>query len=302
MATTLKDYSAQVQDPLRQGLVDVLWQSSRLFSRLNFIKHNGITYPYSKRTKRPGVATRSFNADFTIQQGNYAPDVETMAILGGTVKTDTMMQLVKPNLRQNEIAGTMESAGLMCDRLFIKGDPTKPGAVNEFYGLYPRISGTQLINMGTNGGVVTHEKVSELLDLVSGPNSEKKLIMPRKARRDLSEDVKADAGGKGVFDVGKQLTSFDNAEIWEAEKDENDNEIMPYTETKGSSTDCTSILCIRPGGSIDERDVQGLLSADLMFTPTGQRGVFLEDVIQMFGGIGVFGGFSIARLEGVRAA
>lgn len=302
MAISMKDYATSQQDALRQGFVDLMWQSSRVMSRLNFIQHRGLSYPYSKRTKRPGVATRTLNQDFQIAPGNYAPDTETLCILGGEVRTDTVLQQFKPTLRENEIAGTAEAAGLMFDRLFFKGDPSKPGGVNEFYGLYPRITGAQVIDMATNGAVVTHEKVSELLDLVKGPNSEKVLAMNRTNRRLLSHDVKDNAGGKGVFDVSRQLLQFDDANIWEIEKDESDNEILPFNETQGGSNVASSILCFRPGGAVDERDVQGIMGMDIQVNPSERRGVFLIDVIQMVGGIGIFGGYAVARLRGCLAA
>ncbi|MGB7158546.1 MAG: major capsid protein [Tepidisphaeraceae bacterium] len=302
MAMTLKDYAAQEQDMLRQGLIDMLWQSSRIASRLNFIGWNGLSYPYSKRTKRPGVGTRSLNGSFTIAPGNVSPDTETLAILGGAARTDTVMNRFKPNLRENEIAGTIESGGLLFDRLFIKGDPTQTGKANEFYGLYARMPASQKIAMATNGATPTAAKVSELLDMVSGPNSEKKLLMPRTTRRLLSDNVKGSAGGKGVFDVGLQLTSYDNAEIVEVEKDESDNEIMPFTETQGSSSVASSILCCRFGGAVDERDVQGILGLQIGVEATVNYGTYLEDTIQMVGGIGIFGGYSIAQLTGVLAA
>jgi hypothetical protein len=302
MAISLKQYAATQQDPLRSGIVDMLWSSSRLMPLLNFIPWQGLSYPYSKRTKRPGVATRGLNSDFTLAPGNYAPDIETLAILGGKVRTDTILAEMKPNLRENEIAGTVEAAGLMFDRLMIKGDPSKTGAVNEFYGLYPRISGTQLLTQATNGSGPTNEKVSELLDAVAGPNSQKVLLMNRSTRRNLSSNVKAKAGGKGVFDVGMQLANFDGANIVSVEKDEAEAEIMAFDETCGSSNECSSVLCIRLGGSVDEKDVQGILGKNIQVTPTGNFGTYIEDVIQMVGGIGVFGAYSAARLQGVTNA
>lgn len=302
MAVTLKDYSAQEQDPLRQGLVDMLWQSSRLATRLHFITWNGLTYPYSKRTKRPGVSTRALSGSFAMSPGNVAPDVETLAILGGGARTDTVMNKFKPNLRENEIAGTIEANGLMFDRLVVKGDPTVSGHGSEFYGLYARMPAGQKIVQATDGATPTAKKVSELLDLVTGPNAEKKLLMNRTARRLLSDDVKANAGGKGVFDVGTQLTSYDNAEIVTVEKDENDNEIMQFNETCGGSNACSSILCVRLGGAVDERDLQGILGLQIGIEATVNYGTYIEDTIQMVAGIGVFSGFSIAQLQGVKAS
>lgn len=300
MAISMKDYAAQIQDPLRQGLIDMLWRSSRIMPLLHFIQFNGMSYPYSKRTKRPGVATRSLNAQFVIAPGGTAPDTETLAIIGGKVRTDTIMLGVKPQLRENEIAGTMEAAGLMFDRLFVKGDPTKTGAVNEFYGLYPRVPAGQKLAAGANGAAVTTDMVDELLDKVPGPNSEKKLLMNRTVRRRLSKSATGQAGGKSVFDVGHQLVAYNNAEIVEVEKDEGDNEIMPFNETQGSSNLTSSILCCRLGGAVDERDVQGLLGQDIQLAGPGINfGEYIEDTIQGLLGCGVFGQYSIAQLTGV---
>lgn len=302
MALSLKDYAAQFQDGLRQGIVDMLWQSSRIMPRLNFIPWDQMTYPYSKRTARPGVGTRALNDTFAITKGIYSPDIETLTILGGKTQVDTLLQRQKPAMRENEIAALMESAGLMFDRLFIRGDPTKSGGANEFYGLYARIPATRTMSMATNGATPTAPKVSELLDMVAGPNSGKKLLMNRTARRLLSEAVKGSAGGKGVFDVGMQLTSYDNAEIIEIEKDEADNEIMPYTETQGSSNVASSIICVKFGGPVDERDVQGILGQNIEVSGPFNYGEYMQDMVQMVAGMGIFGGFSVARLSGVLAA
>jgi hypothetical protein len=281
----------------------MLWQSSRIMPLLNFIQWDGLTYPYSKRTKRPGVATRSLNSQFAIAPGTAAPDIETLSILGGAILTDTVLMKMKPQLRENEIAGTMEAAGLMFDRLFIQGNPAASGHLNEFYGMAARIPATMtLVN---NGGVAAkpqHLYVSQLLDMVSGPNSSKKLLMNRTSRRQLSEDVKANAGGKGVFDVATQLTAYDNAQIVEVEKDEFDNDIMPFNETAGGSNVTSSIYCVKFGGAVDERDVQGIIATELQYTDVGNFGEYYRDVVQLTAGIGVFGGFSAARLTGLLAA
>lgn len=302
MAITLKDYAAQIQDPLRQGIVDMLWQSSRIMPLLHFIQWNGLTYPYSKRTKRPGVGTRSLNSTFTVAQGVYSPDVETLTILGGKTQADTILMELKPQLRENEIAGLMESAGLMFDRLFIKGDPSVTGKANEFYGLYARCPAAQKIAAGANGAVVTTDMVDQLLDMVSGPNSQKALFMNRTNRRNLSASAVGKAGGAGVFDVGQQRTDYNGAKIVEVEKDETDTDILPFTETQGSSNVTSTITCVRLGGAVDERDVQGILSSNLKVSPPLNYGEYIQDTVQMLGGIGIFGGYSIAQLTGCKAS
>jgi hypothetical protein len=301
MAFSLTEYAATIQDPLRQGVVETLWGESTMMKLINFISFKGVAYPYTKRSKRPSVSTRSLNGSFAETTGVYSPDVEMLSVIGGKVKTDTILMDIKPQSRQINIAAQLESAALMFDRLFFQGDPSASGHANEFFGLKARVTAGQTLNCGTNGGAITHQIMSKALDKVKGANSTKTIFLSRTARRDLSEDVKAAAGGKGVFDVFTQLTSYDGAKIQEIEKDELDNEILPYTETQGSSNLTASAYVARLGGKNDEKDLQGIMGTEIQAQPVGNFGEYYLDIVQALMGIGIFGPFAVARINGILA-
>ena len=304
MALTLIQMKAQFQDPMRQGIVDLLWQSSRVMQFVNFIEYRGLAYPYAQRSKLPGVAFRSLNTTFTPTAGVTNPAVETLSILGGKIRTDAVQIALKgPRARTNEIAAQMEAAAKFFDKNFFVGDSQKDP--KAFMGLRKRLSGTQLLTNATNGATIDTDKVIELLDAVEGDNGQKVLFMNRTNRRNLSADVGSSAGGRNVMDVGRQLVQFEGARIVEVFKDEAEAEILPFDETVGSSgATCSSVYCVNFGGQIDERGVQGIVGLPDRIQASGpyDYGEFQEDVVQMVAGIGLFGGFVAARLQGCKAA
>jgi hypothetical protein len=302
MAMSLLEMKAQIQDPMRQGIVDMLWQSSRVMQLLNFIPYNGLSYPYAQRTKLAGVDFRSLNTSFARTMGVTNPAVESLSILGGAARTDTIISTQKPNTRQNEIAGMMEASGKFFDKNFFNGNPgTNPKA---FYGLKARLANNQLLTNATNGSPVSYKNVITLQDAVNSDNSEKVLLMNRTNRRLLTADVETHALGLQKVVVGQQLTEFNGSKIVEVFKDETETDILQFNETCGGSNACSSIYCVKFGGQVDERDVQGIMGLPQFVTHTGpfEYGEYLEDVIQSVAGIGIFGGYSAARLQGCTAA
>ncbi len=305
MALSLIQLKARYQDPMRQGIVDLLWKNSRVMQRLNFIQQPGLAYPYQQRAKLPGIAFRGLNEDYTPGAGVINPAIERLAVLGGSIHTDHIAIDTKGDgARTNEIAAKMEAAGKFFDKQFFNGDMTSD--VKGFDGLKRRLTGAKLINMGTNGAVVTWEKVVELQDLVEGPNSEKILFMNQTNRRNLIADAMADVNGKFFveFNAATGNYRFNGSEIVEVYYDETETAIMPFTETKGSSNACSSIYCVRFGGQVDEQGVQGIsgLREDITHRGPIMHGTYMEDVVEMAAGIGLFSGHCAARLEGVKAA
>ena len=127
--------------------------------------------------------------------------------------------------------------------------------------------------------------------------------MNQNCRRGLSFDVGAHAGGRRVMETGEQLTEFEGAKIVEVFKDETETDILQFNETCGSSNLCTSAYCVKLGGQIDETDVQGIsgLPQHIMQFGPIDFGEYLYDVVQGVFGIGIFGGYSVARLQGILA-
>jgi hypothetical protein len=317
MAMSLLEIKQMMPDPFRQGVVSMLWENSRIMPLLNFIPFQGLAYPYAQRAKLPGIGFRALNAQFADTQGVINPAVETLSVLGGRIRSDSILMITKPNARKSEIAAQLEGAAKFWDKSFINGDPAVTD--NSFMGLKPRLTGTQLITpaASANGSPITMDDVIRLQDLVEGPNNEKILLMNQTLRRNLSHNVGSQAGGKRIMeDTGMQETglqvgamgsrwqTFNGTPVREVYYDEAEQPILPFTEVSGSSgATCSSVYCFKPGNSVDERYVQGISGLPEHFAVKGpiDFGEYLIDIVQGLFGIGVFSGYGAARLQGVNA-
>src|SRR5215213_11622569 len=153
MALSLVDFSIQTQNPLKRGLVQEVTNESVFLRRLHFVPVNGFAYTYNRQKTLGGIAFRGLNESYTNDTGIVNPQVETLSIFGGEVRTDR--QLVNKQgdaVRAGAIAAKVRKAGLFFDRYVLKGNPgTNP---LEFYGLNARLTGSQVITTDTNGGAI----------------------------------------------------------------------------------------------------------------------------------------------------
>ena len=303
MAQTLQNYYGMSQDPLARGIVKMFWESAPIATILNFITDiPGFSYPYTKKTKRSAAGTRPLNGVFPISEGQTAPDVETMSIIGGKGRADTMMLEFKPNMLDSDIADKIETSALAYSRMFVTGNPAVSGDPTEFYGLYPRVLPQMKFAIGPAPAPVRYKAINALLDSVAGPDSQKVLVMNRTVRRNLSEEIGDSAGQRNLMQVGEMFDSYRNAKIWMPDKDDREEEVLPFNEAFAGATNTSSVTCFRLGGSNDEQHVQGLLARAMKVSPILNTGEAEEQTVQMLAGMGVFGRYDLAQINGIIAA
>src|SRR3954454_20571017 len=157
MAISLLDFANQTQSPMRKGIVQEITNESVFLRVLRFVPVDGFAYRYDRQTALGGIAFRGLNDSYTNDTGVVNPQVETLSIFGGEVRTDR--QLVNKQgdvVRAGAIAAKVKKAGLFFDRYVLKGDPaTSP---LQFYGLQARLTGSQVIDQGANGEQLSLEK------------------------------------------------------------------------------------------------------------------------------------------------
>src|SRR5262249_43412556 len=160
------------------------------------------------------------------------------------------------------------------------GDTAKDPS--SLLGLKARISGSQLIAAGVNGGPLVLDDVVKMQDAVVGADNSQKPITCNKAyRRTLSSKVRADAKGMGVFDAsGTQIQSFNGSPIDVIDEDGDEQPIISNTETYGnSSANLTSAYCTRYGSDTDEEYIQGLAGSKMIeHVEIGLLGTFYLDL------------------------
>ena len=302
MAVTLAEFRTQFQATERERLIEVIDDESMILPLLSFITTDDLKYEFVQRTGLPSIAFRELNTDYAPSAGVYGRLSEDLKMFGGEIRTDA--QLVNKRggrARLREVEGQVKAAGLFFDHEFIHGD----SAVDpkSFDGLKVRLAGgtQELFPVAPDGEFISVPLVDEVLDLVRGANGRKHLIMNKANRRHFSAQVVGSAGGSTVRDQGQQLETYQGARIVTLEENHLGQEVLPFNESRGASTDCSSVYCVRFGGGADEEDVQGLLGSSFMQREyQGKRGVFHIDLLDNNVGVGVFHGKTLARLAGLK--
>jgi multidrug efflux pump subunit AcrA (membrane-fusion protein) len=207
-------------------------------------------------------------------------------------------------IRTAQVAMKVKAARLRLEKTLIKGDSTSN--VNEFDGLQARIpsGSSQLITNAANGGGLSLAALDELIDAVDETVGSPVLVMNRGLRRRLSAAARvASAVGNltyGQDALGRQQYSYNGVPIIDIDHDETGTAIMPFSETQGSSSACSSVYCVAAGangatlitnGGIQVRDLGEIDSKPV-------RRIRVEAYL----GMAVFHPRAIARLAGVTDA
>jgi hypothetical protein len=301
MALTLMDFANQTQTPLQRGVVQEITNESVFLRRLRFIPVDGFAYSYNRQTALGGIAFRGLNDSYTNDVGVINPQVETLSIFGGEVRTDR--QLVNKQgdvVRATAIAAKVKKAGLFFDRYCIKGDPaTSP---LQFYGLNARMTGNQVIETDPNGGPLALEDLDQALDRVPGSNDRKFIVCNKQVRRQITALVRAAAGGSAILEIGPQIKEYDGAAIEVLDEDGDESPILNFDETQGSSGETTSLYVIRAGTESDGNYVQGLVGSRLIeHVAVGLLGTYFSDIVEANMGLGMFHPRAACRIKGITA-
>ena len=302
MALSLIDFTNQTASPLKRGLVQEITNESVFLRRLHFVPVDGFAYQYNRQKTLGGIAFRGLNESYTNDTGLVNPQVETLSIFGGEVRTDR--QLVNKQgdgVRANAIAAKVKKAGLFFDRYVIKGDPVVNP--NQFYGLNYRLTGGQVLAVATNGGPLTLDLLDTALDAVAGSNDRKVIVCNKVVRRKITSLIRAAAGGAAMSEIGPQAREYDGAPIEVIDEDGDESPILAFDETQGSSAVTTSLYVIRPGGDVDGEYVQGLVGADLIeHVAVGLQGTYFTDIVEANMGLGMFHPRAACRVKGITNA
>ncbi len=293
-----------VQDPLKQGVIEIVPRVSPVLERLPFFNVNGQAYKYNQEQTLPGIAFRGVNESYTESTGIVNPAVEALYILGGLSAVDRA--LVKTQGNVNNLRATYDgmkakAAALEYTKKFFKGDNSSDP--NEFDGLENRLTGDQVLDQGsTSGGdALTLPKLDEMMDAVQGsPNV---LFMNKTLRRKVNTLMRA--AGQATEPVsdafGRQIPSYAGILIAVIEEDKDGNLILPFTEDNpgGGTAASTSIYAVRFGVA---EYVSGLQAGDMDVEDLGLNRTKYETLIEWICGMGVFHPRAAARLQGIKNA
>ena len=270
MALTLIE-SAKIalgrDETLLTGTVMELYaKASDLMQYIPFEDIPGNSAIFNREMTLPAAGFRALNEAYSEGSGTVDRVQEALAIAGGDLDVDVfLMKTGGPGQRSVQEAMKIKALSLALTKTMIKGDVE--ATPKEFDGLQVRCIGNQLINnAAVAGGVLSLGKLDELIDAVDEPTH---LLMNKAMRRRLSAAARlTSVGGYITYDLdafGRRVTRYNDLPIIIADKDNNYDDIMPFTETS-TSTNTTSIYCL----SFAENGVVGLQNGQMDVRDMGE--------------------------------
>jgi hypothetical protein len=317
MAQTLAQSALLSQNDLQRGVLETFVQVSPVLDRLPLMDIEGNAFAYNEEATLPGIEFRAVNAAYTESTGTVNQKTESLVILGGEADVDTFIVKTRGNLndqRATQTAMKVKAASYKFQDAFINGDTAVDA--NSFDGLKKRLTGSQIIDTGTNGipvlGSTDAERhaffdaLDQGLAAVPGINGDNGAIymasqilakIGSSARRLTMFDQTTD-------DFGKKILRYNNIPLLDIGLKADGSAIIPVTETQGSNSDSSSLYVVRFGQDEGDQAVTGLTNGGVDVRDLGElhsKPVF-RTRIEFFCGVGVFGGKAAARVRGARNA
>ena len=317
MAITLTEAAKLSTTDLQKGVLETFVQTSPVLDRIPMLEIEGNAYAYNSEATLPGVEFRAVNGSYSESTGTVNQKSETLAILGGDADVDRFIQQTRSNLndqRATQTAMKVKAISYKFQDTFINGDSSTDA--NSFDGLKKRLTGNQVIDAATNGLPVVGssnadihtflDKLDELLAAVPGINGTNGAIY---ANAKIIRKIASALRHVGLDTVlmeditGKRAIQWNGIPILDLGTTAASSpvDILPLTETQGTSNVSSSIYAVKFGADEGDQAVTGLTNGGVQVEDLGQlqSKPAYRTRIEFYCGMAVFGGKAAARLKGV---
>ena len=317
MAITLTEAAKLSTTDLQKGVLETFVQTSPVLDRIPMLEIEGNAYAYNSEATLPGVEFRAVNGSYSESTGTVNQKSETLAILGGDADVDRFIQQTRSNLndqRATQTAMKVKAISYKFQDTFINGDSSTDA--NSFDGLKKRLTGNQVIDADTNGLPVVGssnadihtflDKLDELLAAVPGINGTNGAIY---ANAKIIRKIASALRHVGLDTVlmeditGKRAIQWNGIPILDlgTTAAATPVDILPLTETQGTSHASSSIYAVKFGADEGDQAVTGLTNGGVQVEDLGQlqSKPAYRTRIEFYCGMAVFGGKAAARLKGV---
>ncbi len=314
MAITLTEAAKLSQNTLQKGVLETFVQTSPLLDRIPFMEIEGNAFAYNEEGTLPGVEFRAVNGSYTESTGTVNPKTESLVILGGDADVDTFIQKTRSNFNDQRAVQTamkVKAASYKYQDTFINGDTAVD--TNAFDGLKKRLIGGQVISSpGANGSPVFGTNadteafwgaMDDLVSSVPGIDGTNGAIYANSKIIGKIRSAGRRAGGVEVVRedlTGKRIVTWNGIPVLDLGTTAAGVDILPLTETKGTSDLTSSIYAVKFGEDEGDQAVTGLTNGGVDVRDLGEQQVkpAYRTRIEFFCGVGVFGGKAAARSTG----
>lgn len=314
MAITLTEAAKLSQNTLQRGVLETFVQTSPLLDRIPFMEIEGNAFAYNEEGTLPGIEFRAVNGSYTESTGTVNPKTESLVILGGDADVDTFIQKTRSNFNDQRAVQTamkVKAASYKYQDTFINGDTAVDA--NSFDGLKKRLIGGQVISSpGANGSPIFGTNadteafwgaMDDLVSSVPGIDGTNGAIYANSKLIGKIRSAGRRAGGVEVVRedlTGKRIVTWNGIPVLDLGTTAAGADILPLTETKGTSNLTSSIYAVKFGEDEGDQAVTGLTNGGVDVRDLGEQQVkpAFRTRIEFFCGVGVFGGKAAARSTG----
>ena len=311
MAVTLVEAAKLSTTALQRGVIETFVQESPVLDRIPLLQIEGNAYAYNEEATLPGVAFRSVNEAYTESTGTVNQKSETLVILGGDADVDKFIVRTRGNLNDQRATQTrmkVKAAAYKFQDTFFNGDVTVDA--KSFDGLKKRLTGAQVIDAATNGmgpvagGHDFFDVLDNAIAKVPGINGSNGAIYANSgAIARIQSSARRLGGVEMVRDAltQKMVRTYNGIPLLDPGQTAAGADILPQTETQGSSSVASSIYVVKFGQDEGDQAVTGLTNGGVMVDDLGQlqEKPAYRTRIEFYCGMAVFGGKAAARIRGV---
>jgi len=311
VAVTLAEAAKLSQNNLQRGVIETFVQESAILDRIPLMPIEGNAYAYNEEATLPGVAFRSVNEAYVESTGTVNQKSESLVILGGDADVDKFIVRTRGNLNDQRATQTrmkVKAASYKFQDTFFNGDvAVDPKA---FDGLKKRLTGAQVIDAATNGlgPVAGGHDFFDVLDAaiarVSGINGSNGAIYANAAAIARIKSSARRLGGVEMVREAltqKMVATYNGIPLLDPGQTTAGADILPQTETQGSSSVASSIYVVKFGQDEGDQAVTGLTNGGVQAYDLGelQEKPAYRTRIEFYCGLAIFGGKAAARIRGV---
>jgi hypothetical protein len=311
MAVTLAEAALLSEDDLQRGVIETFVQNSPVLDRIPLMDIEGNAYAYNEEATLPGVAFRSVNEAYTESTGTVNQKSESLVILGGDADVDRFIVKTRGNLNDQRAVQTamkVKAASYKFQDTFFNGDVSVD--TKSFDGLKKRLTGAQVLDAATNGlGPVAggHDFFDALDALIASVSGNVDALYANKAViAKIMSSARRLGGAEMITETltQKRIATYNGIPLLDPGTTAAGADILPQTETQGSSSAASSIYAVRFGQDEGDQGVTGLTNGGVMVDDLGQlqEKPAYRTRIEFYCGVAVFGGKAAARLRGVLSA
>lgn len=237
-------------------VVNTMLESHPLWQFLEFYTHIGNADSPRSRGVSTGGTFRALDSDYTASTATPQFGSTSLKIFGDSFVVD-----------QAHVRRSIDIDGYIADELavfaeegsynFMKELVHGSGSGNAWTGVVGRCTAAQKVFLDTDGAVVPlgnsdanrqlQQEFFEALDrAIRKTRSGQRVIMLNSALHSRITNIYREAF-RWVAGVGEQVAFYNGIPVIPMGDDASGNEILPFTETRGNNSDCSSIYIIAPG-------------------------------------------------------